>query len=120
MTFKKILIAHDFSEPADRAARFARDLAKQVGATLDAVYVMPDLYDGRADEIAALPPTQPGQAERYLEFLRQELARALHAALGDDDLHVTTHASRGDPVHRVQELAGELKADVLCVGATGK
>jgi nucleotide-binding universal stress UspA family protein len=120
MTFKKILIAHDFSEPADRAVRFARDLAKQVGATLDAVYVMPDLYGGRADEIAALPPTQPGEAARYLEFLRQELARVVRAALGDDDAHVTTHASRGDPVKRIEELATELKADVLCVGATGK
>lgn len=120
MTFKKILIAHDFSEPADRAARFARDLAKQIGATLDAVYVMPDLYDGRADEIAMLPPTQPGQSERYLEFLREELARALRTAFGNDAVQVSTHSTRGDPVRRIEELARELKADVLCIGATGK
>lgn len=119
MTFKKILIAHDFSEPADRATRFASELAKQLGAAVDAVYVMPDLYDGRADEIAYLPPTQEGQPARYLEFLRQELERAIRK-LVSDEIHITTHASRGDPVKRIEELAKELKADVLCVGATGK
>ncbi len=120
MTFKKILLAHDFSEPADRATRFASELAKQLGASIDAVYVMPDLYDGRADEIAYLPPTQEGQSARYVEFLRQELARAVRSALGNDEVQVATHASRGDPVKRIEQLAKELNADVLCVGATGK
>jgi nucleotide-binding universal stress UspA family protein len=120
MTFKKMLLAHDFSEPADRATRFAGELAAQLGASLDAVYVMPDLYDGRADELAYLPATQEGQPARYLEFLREELARAVRKALGNDKLHVGTHASRGDPVKRIEQLVKELNADVLIVGATGK
>lgn len=120
MTFKKILVAHDFSEPADRATRFACELAKQLGASVHAVYVMPDLYDGRADEIAYLPPTTEGQSARYIEFLRQELERTVRTALGTDDVHVATHSSRGDPVKKIEELAKELHADVLCVGATGK
>jgi nucleotide-binding universal stress UspA family protein len=120
MTFKKILIAHDFSEPADRATRFASELAHQLGATLHAVYVMPDLYDGRGDEIAYLPPTQEGQSVRYMEFLRQELARAVRNALGSGESQVTVHSRRGDPVKRIEELAKELGADVVCIGATGK
>lgn len=120
MTFKKILIAHDFSEPADRATRFAVELGKQLGATVDAVYVMPDLYNGRADEIGYLPPTHEGQGARYVEFLREEVDRAVHNALGKEESHVTTHSSRGDPVKRIEQLAKELHADVLCVGATGK
>lgn len=120
MTFKKILIAHDFSEPADRALRFAAGLAKQLGATLDVVYVMPDLYDGRADDIAFLPETQPGQTARYLEFLREELERAARKALAPLDVPLTAHTSRGDPVKRLEALAAELHADAVCVGATGK
>jgi len=120
MSFKKILIAHDFSEPADRAARYARDVARQIGAKLEAVYVMPDLYDGRADQIVTLPITAPGEPERYLEFLRMELARALKNALGPDAEDVLTHALRGDTVRRIEALAAEVGADAICVAATGK
>jgi nucleotide-binding universal stress UspA family protein len=120
MSLEKILIAHDFSEASDRALRFARDLAHQVGASLELVYVMPDLYDGRGDEIAMLPPTTSGQSERYLEFLRAELNRAGRAALQGDDVSFGTHVSRGDPIKRIEALSEELHADAVCVGATGK
>ena len=33
---------------------------------------------------------------------------------------LSCYALRGDPVKRIEELAKELGADVVCVGATGK
>lgn len=120
MTIQRILVAHDLSEPATRALRFAADLASLVGAALDVAYVHPDIYDGRGEPAFGLPATDPGQAERYLRFLTEELSRLVHEALADVPVPIQCHVLRGDPVKRLEALATEIGADVLCLGATGK
>jgi nucleotide-binding universal stress UspA family protein len=116
----RILVAHDFSEPSNRALRFATSLASQIGAKVEVVHVMPDVYDGRGELELALPATLPGQGERYMTFLQEELTRAVGLAVPELVEKLPCHALRGDPVKRIEELAKELGADVLCVGATGK
>jgi nucleotide-binding universal stress UspA family protein len=120
VTVSKILVAHDFSEPGARALRFAARLAKETDASVELVHVMPDLYDGRGDLALAVPPTMPGQGERYMKFLQEELERAVQLALPELTGKVACHALRGDPVKRIEALAKEIGADVVCVGATGK
>jgi len=120
MTIRKILVAHDFSEAADRALRFAATLAKDVGATVEIGQVYPDIYDGRGDASLTLPAVLPGQSDRYLRFLDDELKRVARTVLGEDGASIPCHVTRGDPVKRLEELARELGADVVCVGATGK
>lgn len=120
MTVSKILVAHDFSEPSNRALRFATTLAKETGARVELVHVMPDLYDGRGELALAVPPTMPGQGERYMKFLQEELERAAALAVPEMAGKVPCHALRGDPVKRVEALAQEIGADVVCLGATGK
>lgn len=120
MTLSKILVAHDFSDPADRALRFAAELGRQVGAKLLAVYVHPDAYDGRGDPSLTLPEALPGQGERYLRFLEEELRQSAAKVVGSQGGEIECHVLRGDPVKRIESAAEELGADVLCVGATGK
>jgi len=120
VTVSKILVAHDFSEPGTRALRFAAALAKETGASVELVHVMPDIYDGRGDLTLAVPPTMPGQGERYLRFLQEELERAVQFALPELSGKLPCHALRGDPVKRIEALAKEIGADVVCLGATGK
>jgi nucleotide-binding universal stress UspA family protein len=120
VTIRKILVAHDFSEPATRALGFAAMLAKETSATVELVHVMPDLYDGRGELALAVPPTLPGQGERYMRFLQEELERAVQLALPELAGKLPCHALRGDPVRRIEALAKEIGADVVCVGATGK
>lgn len=54
MTFKKIMIATDGSENAEKAAKVGIDLAKSVGGKVIAVYVMDERlmqpYDVMEDE----------------------------------------------------------------------
>lgn len=119
MAINKILVAHDFSEPSNRALGFAITLSEATGAKVEVVYVMPDVFDGRGDVELAMPPTFKGQGERYLKFLQEELSRMVQlAAPGSGSL--PCHAMRGDPVKQIEALAKEIGADVVCLGATGK
>ncbi len=120
MPIAKILVAHDFSEPADRALLFAADLAEQVGASLEVVHVHPDVYDGHGDPSLGLPWPAHHQEERYMRFLDQELQRAVQAVLGDKAEVIRRHIVRGDPVKRLQALSREVGADVIALGSTGK
>src|SRR5690349_21664302 len=80
---KMILVAHDFSDPANRALAFAADLAEQVGASLEVMHVHPDVYDGHSDPALGLPWPAPEQVDRYMRFLDTELERAVRGVLGE-------------------------------------
>lgn len=120
MQLSKILVAHDFSEPADRALVFALGLARRLGATLDVVHVHPDVYDGHSDPSLGTPWPTPEQEQRYLRFLEQELARVVGLAVGAEGEGIARHVVRGNPVKRIQALAEQLGADLICIGSTGK
>ena len=120
MTIRKILVGHDFSDGASRALRFAAQLARDCNASLAIAYVRPELYDGRGDPLLSLPNALPGQPERYLHFLEDELRRIAMQVLGTNDVAVTCHVRRGDPVKHLAELASEIEADLICVTATDK
>jgi nucleotide-binding universal stress UspA family protein len=121
MALNKILVAHDFSEPANRALALAADLAQAVNAKLELVHVHPDVYDGHSTPAVGLPWPSSGQEERYMRFLDTELVRVITSVVGPDA--VTTigrHVVRGEPVRRLEAMAVDLGADVICIGSTGK
>lgn len=122
MHLSKILVAHDFSEPAGRALAQAYQLACRVGATLEIVHIHPDVYDGHSNPSLGTPWPTPEQEQRYLRFLEQELGRVIAEALGDqvDGSTITRHVVRGDPVKRIEALAEELGASLIAIGSTGK
>jgi nucleotide-binding universal stress UspA family protein len=120
MQLKKILVAHDFSEPASRALSFAAQLGARLGASLAVVHVHPDVYDIQGDPALGTPWPTPDQEERYLRFLDQELERIVRVALPAQADAVSRYIVRGDPIKRIEVLSGELGADLLCLGSTGK
>jgi nucleotide-binding universal stress UspA family protein len=120
MTIRKILAAFDFSEPAGRTLRWAHELGKQTGATLEVVHVHPDVYDGRSTPELGLPWPSSGQEERYMRFLEQELQTAVAGLVSPLERKITCHVVRGDPVKRVLALAEQVGADLVCAGSTGK
>lgn len=120
MELGKILVAHDFSQPADRALAFAADLAARVGATVHLVHVHPDVYDGHSDAALGTPWPNQEQEQRYVRFLEQELLRVISTVLGEATTGVVRHVVRGEPVKRIEAIASELGADLVCLGSTGK
>jgi nucleotide-binding universal stress UspA family protein len=120
MQIRKLLVAHDFSEPASRALAFAYGLACRLSATLEVVHVHPDVYDGHSEAALGTPWPSQDQEERYLRFLEQELARFVAQVVTDQPDRVVCHVVRGDPVKRIEALATEISASVVCLGSTGK
>jgi nucleotide-binding universal stress UspA family protein len=120
MTIQKILTAFDFSEAAGRALRTAHALAKSTGARLEVVHVHPDVYDGRSTPELGLPWPSPGQEERYMRFLSQEVKNAVAGLLSPLESEIPLHVVRGDPVKRTLAIVDQISADLICVGATGK
>jgi nucleotide-binding universal stress UspA family protein len=110
--FKKILHANDGSDPAFRALQLAITIAKQNGA---------DLHSVSVEEIPPMPEfieevreTRGVAARRFHPVLQR--ARAMAEQQGAT---LQTHVLAGHPVRTVVELARELDADLLVIGATG-
>jgi nucleotide-binding universal stress UspA family protein len=110
--FNKILHANDGSEHAFHALSLALAIAKQNNSELHMVSV---------EEISYIPD--------FIEEVREETgtaARRFHAVLQRSramaeasDVKLQTHVLAGHPVRDIIDLAGELKVDLLVIGATG-
>jgi nucleotide-binding universal stress UspA family protein len=110
--FSKILQANDGSAPAFKALELALALAKQNRSELHMVSVvevdyMPEFLEEVRQETEAA-------AKRFHKVLQRANAAAEKSGV---TLH--THTLNGHPVRDVVNLAGELKADLLVIGATG-
>jgi nucleotide-binding universal stress UspA family protein len=110
--FSIILHANDGSEHAFRALRLAIEIAKGNDSGLHMVCV---------EEIPALP--------EFIEEVREATAtagRRYHSVIqrartmaGESHVELKTHVLVGHPVRIVVELAQEIAADLLVIGATG-
>jgi nucleotide-binding universal stress UspA family protein len=110
--FTRILHANDGSEHAFNALVLALKIAKHSGAELHMICV---------EEIDYLPET--------MEDVREETgvaARLFHTVVNksramaeESQVKLKTHVVAGHPVRDIVELARDLKADLLVVGASG-
>ena len=110
--FKKILHANDGSDHAFKALSLALTLAQESGAGLHMVAV---------EEIPYLP--------EYVEEVREATgtaARRFHAVLQraramaeEHHVKLQTHVLAGHPVRVIVDLADQLGADLLVIGARG-
>jgi len=110
--FSKILHANDGSEHAFHALAIALALAKQNNSDLHMVSV---------EEIDYMP--------EFIEEVREEAgtaARRFHKAVQrarakaeESGVRLHTHVVAGHPVRDIVELAGQLQADLLVIGAKG-
>jgi nucleotide-binding universal stress UspA family protein len=110
--FKKILHANDGSVHAFNALALALAIAKQNNSELHMVSV---------EEISYLPDAIEEvreETETATRHFHTVVQRARAMAEGRQ-VHLHTHVLAGHPVRDIVELAAELKADLLVIGATG-
>lgn len=110
--FTKILHANDGSEPAFRALQLAITIAKQNGAELHSVSV--EEIPPMPEFIEEVRETRGIAARRFHPVLQR--ARTMAEQQG---IALQTHVLAGHPVRTVVDLARELQADLLVIGATG-
>ena len=104
----RILVGTDFSPAAEHALECAAELAAQIGASLACVHAYEDSAGATLREE---PPTWV--LPRLQETATQLIARFPGA-------HVECFVRRGAPWDELANLAGELKAEMIVVGASGE
>ncbi len=112
--FKKILVATDFSECADKAMERALDVAARYGATVRVVHA----WDYPAVAYAAMGTTM-------IDVLPFEQAAKAHldalvASLAERGVAVEASLCRGVAWDQIVSLAEQLKADLVVVGSHGR
>jgi nucleotide-binding universal stress UspA family protein len=110
--FKTILNGNDGSDYAFKALSYAIDVARQNGSDLHMVCVEEIDY---APEFIEEIREQTGTASRRFQTVIQRA----NTTAAERDLKIMTHVLAGRPVRDIVQLAGEIGAELLVVGATG-
>lgn len=114
LTWKKILVATDYSEAAGRALRAAESLARQVGGTLSLIHVVqlpPATYLGGIGRRRDLE-------EAWIEAARSELREAAREA-AERGTEVEEILRVGKPWVEIVEVAASQEVDAICLGNSG-
>ncbi|MDF1728312.1 MAG: universal stress protein [Sulfitobacter sp.] len=117
--FKKILVAYDGSEHAERALEVAADLAKNQGAALHLAHVpqidMPPIVLGAYVAQLDAPPTDEQVQAAGQKLVEKASATAKVHGVPIEEVHL----SRGAPADHVLRTAEKIDADLIVAGRRG-
>lgn len=119
ITLKNVLVATDFSKPADTALMYGRELATQFGATLHVLHVAQNVYLSTfgAENYVTMAPDLQQQIE--------DGARSyLHELLVDSDKSgpptVPTVLTSSSPAMTIIDFAKDHDIDIIVMGTHGR
>jgi nucleotide-binding universal stress UspA family protein len=115
----RILVPTDFSAPADAALDYARDLARQFGASIDLVHVFDDPFKSGAF-VGDGTVVMPVEVREALETQAREQLDARHAVHAGTLPGSSVAFVVGTPAKRIVERAKEVKADLIVIGTHGR
>lgn len=113
--FKKILVATDGSENAQKAATYGIDIAKATGAEVYALYVVSTEHAGTARSVM-------GWTDAFEEYLANKggVATAYVEKLGEEaGIKVEPVYLKGVPAEKILEYAEESDIDLIVMGTQG-
>ena len=111
---KKLLVAVDGSEGANRAARFAAQLARETQASIELLHV----YDAPAALHLGLRMRSDKEVSDAADAVASGSIQAAQKAMGDD-LRAQHHVMQGYPADEIVKRAREIDADLIVVGFCG-
>ena len=115
---KRVVVATDFSDGAERALTVAIRFAKLLGATVDIVHVYPMAASGVLSPIPGvvpMPPTPPDvmdEIERRLEALATQVREA--------GVNGLTTSLEGRAADEIVGYANRVPADLIVMGTHGR
>ena len=109
---RRILVPTDFSKCAEKALQYAVPFARQFGAELILLHVIPPTVVLQTSEIMlqGVPETTE-EAQVGLDELRNSIAR---------DIASTAQVRRGSPAPEIVDAAKELDIDVIILSTHGR
>jgi nucleotide-binding universal stress UspA family protein len=117
---RKILVPTDMSPPAEKAIRYASQLAEQFGGELCVVHVIEPVYPYPLDGMTYYPvslPTDPNVARRpELEANLQERADKLAK---EHRIKIKTEVRVGNAYDQIVQAARDLEADLVVIATHG-
>lgn len=112
---RQILVPIDFSECSKRALQYALPLAKEQGAALTLLYVIPPVYGTGEYEVinyAQLEATMRHAAEEGMAKMVSDEIR--------DEVPALTKVCVGSPAREIVEMARSLPADLVVISTHGR
>jgi nucleotide-binding universal stress UspA family protein len=115
---RQILVPTDFSEPAEAAWQYAKDLAQEFQSGLHLLHVVPEPYVYPwGTELSTLPLAELlNQAEAAA---KQRLAELVSGVAGPA-ARVDFGTAIGPPVDRILDYAGTHQIDLIVMGTHGR
>ena len=111
--FQSIVFATDDSEHSRKAQRYARELAKQHGATLYVVNVYPNISD-------LLGYKEYDMLASRRIFLSQELLDKIIQELAEDGVKAEREVLEGPTAEAILRVADVRNAELIILGARGR
>jgi nucleotide-binding universal stress UspA family protein len=119
MTFtpeiRRILVPHDFGEPAECALGYAIALAGRLGATITVLHVYECPSYGFPDSMVATFEFESAVARAAQNALDGVVARARAV-----DVEIGGMLRRGTPYNEIREVAESMGADLIVMGTQGR
>jgi len=121
MSWKTILVPHDFSASANHAAAVARDEAKQHGARIVLLHVI-DLPQQLRPDMVIVPDDSgaPINVKDYAVGKAEEHLNDLVTRLAKDGVTINSFLRTGHPVEEILKFASDEKVDLIVMGTHGR
>jgi nucleotide-binding universal stress UspA family protein len=117
----KILVPIDGSKVAQKAAKYAVELAKQTGATLTLLSVIDKRFIIEQVVTASASPTHLKEiVEDYLKQSAQATTDAIVKLCKQNRIHCKALIRKGHPVEEIVNEATKSKVDLIIMGSHGK
>jgi nucleotide-binding universal stress UspA family protein len=118
-TVNRILVPTDFSETADVALAYAKDLAAKLGASLHLVHVFSDPYAVAAGAPEVYAPVPADVRERAVEEVRERLLDRLDAT-EEQRFRGSRGVVRGLIAPQIADYADSQDIDLIVMGTHGR
>lgn len=110
----KVLVAVDGSDSANRAAKFAGQLAKEMGGSVELLHV----YDAPTAAHLGLRALSREEMQATSENIAKGSVEAAEKAMGSAD-GVTHHMAFGHPAQEIVQRAKDIDASMIVLGSRG-
>lgn len=114
ITLKNILVATDFSEPAEVATDYGQDLARSYGATLHVMHVIEDMLAMYAPELGFALPSIEHNIEAAVQKDLDSMSKR-----GDESFR-TVVIRAPNVSHAITQYAKANAIDLIIVGTHGR